>query len=116
MLAKGCGNRLPFQKNPALGQRKAIMIASKSSFEPQSSEPLPNSSKVYVSGQIHPELRVPLREIKLTPTKSFNGKVEANAPVRVYDCSGSWGDSDFHGEVERGLPALRREWILQRGD
>ncbi len=92
------------------------MIASKSAFEPQSSEPLPNSSKVYVSGKIHPDIQVPLREIQLTATKSFNGNTEPNEPVHVYDCSGPWGDPEFHGEVEQGLPPLRGEWILKRGD
>jgi phosphomethylpyrimidine synthase len=36
--------------------------------------------------------------------------------VRVYDCSGPWGDPAFAGTSEQGLPALRREWILKRGD
>src|SRR6185369_3812226 len=27
-----------------------------------------------------------------------------------------WGDPAFTGTVEQGLPALRRDWILQRGD
>ena len=71
------------------------MIASKESFEPHSSEQLPNSSRVYVEGQIHQDIRVPMREIKLSPTKAFNGKIEENAPVRVYDCSGPWGDPSF---------------------
>src|SRR5437870_12387325 len=92
------------------------MIASKSSFEPQSTEPLPRSTKVLVAGQIHPDVRVPFREIELSPTKSLNGRAEANAPVRVYDCSGPWSDPEFHGEVEQGLPPLRRKWILARGD
>ena len=92
------------------------MIASKSSFEPQSTEPLPNCAKVYVSGEVHPTVRVPFRQIELSPTKSFNGRVETNSPFRVYDCSGPWGDPNFHGEVERGLPTLRRDWILARGD
>jgi len=92
------------------------MIATKDSFEPHSSEQLPNSRRVYVPGQLHPSVRVPMREIELSPTKNFNGQMEANAPVRVYDCSGPWGDSEFTGTVEEGLPALRREWILQRGD
>ena len=92
------------------------MIAAKDSIEPQSGEPLPNSSRVYVPGKIHPEVRVPFREIKLSPTKAFNGQVEANAPLRVYDCSGPWGDADFAGKVERGLPALRQKWITARGD
>ena len=57
-----------------------------------------------------------MREIELTPTKSYTGAVTPNEPVRVYDCSGPWGDPDFTGTVEQGLPALRREWILKRGD
>jgi len=65
---------------------------------------------------LHPDVRVPMREIELTPTKSFNGQIEANEPVRVYDCSGPWGDPNFKGNVEQGLPALRRDWILKRGD
>ena len=78
--------------------------------------PLPASTRVYVEGKLHPSLRVPMREISLSPTKSFNGREENNEPVRVYDCSGPWGDPTFDGTVEQGLPALRREWILQRGD
>ncbi|MEI8341143.1 MAG: phosphomethylpyrimidine synthase, partial [Verrucomicrobiota bacterium] len=92
------------------------MIASKDSIEPHSSEQLPNSTRVYIQGTLHPEVRVPMREIKLTPTKSFNGSIEVNEPVRVYDCAGPWGDPAFNGKVEEGLPALRRDWILKRGD
>jgi phosphomethylpyrimidine synthase len=92
------------------------MIAPKSAIEPDSSEPLPNSSRIYVEGEIYPDIRVPMREINLAPTKAFNGTVEANEPVRVYDTSGPWADPAFNGDVERGLPALRRAWILKRGD
>jgi phosphomethylpyrimidine synthase len=75
-----------------------------------------NSKKIYVSGKLHPDIRVPFREISLAPTKSMNGEMEGNEPVRVYDTSGPWGDSDFHGDVEQGLPALRAKWIRDRGD
>jgi phosphomethylpyrimidine synthase len=92
------------------------MIATKESFEPSSGEQLPNSKRVYVAGKIHPDVRVPMREIELTPTKSYTGTIEPNEPVRVYDCSGPWGDPNFNGTVEEGLPALRREWILKRDD
>jgi len=92
------------------------MIATKESFEPHSSEQLPASKKVFVPGHIHPDVRVPMREIKLAPTKSHTGAVTPNDPVRVYDCSGPWGDPAFTGTVEEGLPALRRDWILRRGD
>jgi phosphomethylpyrimidine synthase len=103
------------------------MIATNDSFEPStlrssatadghSSEQLPNSRRVYLPGRLHADVRVPVREIKLSPTKSYTGAVEANDPVRVYDCSGAWGDPDFNGTPEEGLPALRREWVLKRGD
>jgi len=92
------------------------MIASKESLEPHSSDQLPNSSRVYVGGSLHPTVRVPLREIALAPTKTFSGEMEANEPVRVYDTSGPWGDPAFDGDVESGLPALRKDWILKRGD
>ncbi len=92
------------------------MIATKDSFEPHSSEQLPKSSRVYVPSQLHADVRVPMREIEVTPTKSYTGTVEANAPVRVYDCSGPWGDPAFTGKSDEGLPALRAEWIRARGD
>ena len=92
------------------------MIATKDSFEPHSGEQLPNSKKIYVAGKIHATVRVPMREIEVGDTRSYTGTVEKNAPVRVYDCSGLWGDPDFNGSVEEGLPSLRREWILKRGD
>jgi phosphomethylpyrimidine synthase len=92
------------------------MIAKRDSIEPQSGDRLPNSSRVYVAGRLHDGVRVPFREIKLVATKTRDGSEEANAPVRVYDCSGPWGDPEFSGNVEEGLPTLRREWILKRGD
>jgi phosphomethylpyrimidine synthase len=77
---------------------------------------LPNSQKVYVSGTLHEDVRVPFREISLAPTKTIAGEIEVNEPVRVYDTSGPWGDPDFSGDVEQGLPALRAKWIGDRGD
>ena len=97
------------------------MIAPKDPIEPSyadlsSTNALPASTRVYVKGSIHPEIRVPMREIELSPTKNFSGELEPNAPVRVYDCSGPWGDPDFDGDSSEGLPALRSAWIEKRGD
>ncbi len=78
--------------------------------------PLPNSHKVFVGGKLHPEIRVPFRQITLAPTKTLNGEIEVNEPVRVYDTSGPWTDRDFHGDVTQGLPPLRAKWIRDRGD
>ena len=74
---------------------------------------LPASQKVYVETG---ELRVPFREIALSPTKAMDGTVEANLPVRVYDTSGVWTNPDAKCDVREGLPALRRDWIESRGD
>ena len=91
------------------------MIASKETLRPQSTEPLPNSARKYVAGKLHPELRVPFREIQLTATPSKTGAAQENAPILVYDCSGPWGDPEFHGDLRKGLPQVRRDWILGRG-
>src|ERR1043165_256237 len=76
---------------------------------------LPNSQRVYVEGKTG-GLRVPFREVSLQPTRMPDGRVEANEPVRVYDTSGPWGDPEVKCDVRDGLAALRREWILARGD
>src|ERR1700730_14388416 len=88
---------------------------SKSALSAVSSS-LPNSKKIYVAGKLHPDIRVPFREISLAPTKTMSGEVEVNEPVRAYDNSGPWGRADCDLDVTRGLPPLRRDWILNRGD
>src|SRR6266571_5851481 len=75
----------------------------------------PKSQRVYVSNG-SPNARVPMREIHLNPTRNVTGALEENSPVRVYDTSGPWGDPDARCSVHDGLPALRREWIVARGD
>jgi phosphomethylpyrimidine synthase len=92
------------------------MIAANDSIEPQSSSVLPNSQRVYVPGSLHPEIRVPFREIRLSPTKTLSGQTEINEPVRVYDCSGPWGDPDQAPDSSQGLAAIRADWIRARGD
>jgi phosphomethylpyrimidine synthase len=76
---------------------------------------LPNSRRVYVDGKL-PGVRVPFREITQSPSRELNGDLVANLPVRVYDTSGPWGDPDVRCDSANGLPSLRREWILARGD
>jgi phosphomethylpyrimidine synthase len=92
------------------------MIANRDASEPHSSQHQPAGKRVYVEDSLNQDLRVPMREIELTPTTTVSGQLEANDPVRLYDTSGAWGDPAFTGTVEQGLPALRRDWILARGD
>ena len=83
---------------------------------------LPSSRKIYVEtngntvNQTKHNLRVPFREIALSPSKDFDGRLEENPPVRVYDTSGIWTDPKMKCDVREGLPALRRDWIVGRGD
>ncbi len=71
--------------------------------------PLPASKKIYLDGDIHSDIRVPVREIALHPTAK-------EPPVRVYDTSGPYSDPDVTIDIEKGLPRIREEWILARGD
>ncbi|MCC5808309.1 MAG: phosphomethylpyrimidine synthase ThiC [Opitutales bacterium] len=86
---------------------------------PDTSKPenrlFPNSTRVYVQGS-RPDLRVPMREISLSPTRTPDGRLEENEPVRVYDTSGPWGDPEFHGDCAKGIPGVRGEWIRERDD
>ncbi len=82
-------------------------------------EPFPASKKVYVPGILHPNIRVAMREIELTDTVNKFAKiskVEKNASVTVYDTSGPFTDPNVEIDLAKGLPRLRQEWILQRGD
>src|SRR5215212_8282739 len=93
------------------------MIATKDSLESDSSDyVMPNSQRVYVEGELHPEIRVPFREITQANTKGFDSTIEPNEPIRVYDCSGPWGDADQAPDSSQGLAPLRAEWIRRRGD
>ncbi|SEM89633.1 phosphomethylpyrimidine synthase ThiC [Lihuaxuella thermophila] len=74
----------------------------------------PASKKVYVKGS-RPDILVPMREIQLSPTKDWRGETP-NEPVRVYDTSGPYTDPDAAIDLRKGLPKLRRQWILERGD
>ena len=79
-------------------------------------QPFPASRKMYVEGT-QPGVRVPMREISLTPTRAANGgKSSPNAPVTMYDTSGPYTDPDAKINVHSGLAPLRRNWILGRND
>ena len=76
--------------------------------------PFPNSTKVYIEGS-RPDIRVPMRAVAQSDTPaSFGG--ETNPPVFVYDTSGPYTDPAAEIDIRRGLPALRRAWIEERGD
>jgi phosphomethylpyrimidine synthase len=80
-------------------------------------EPFPASRKVYVKGQLH-NIKVAMREVSLSDTKLHGrfGETEPNPPVTIYDTSGPYTDPEANIDVKKGLPRLREQWILDRGD
>ena len=82
----------------------------------------PSSRKIYVvtNGDSRNdgkhELRIPFREISLSPSRNMDGTLEENPDIRVYDTSGFWSDPNVRCDVRDGLPGVRRDWILARGD
>jgi phosphomethylpyrimidine synthase len=81
--------------------------------------PLPGSRKIYVSGSLHPFIRVPMREITQTPTRlgpGSNGRELSNPPVVVYDSSGPFSDAGRSVDLRLGLEPVRAEWIRARQD
>lgn len=79
-----------------------------------STSPFPSSKKVYAQGS-RPDLKVPMRQVSLTPTSGRFGN-EDNPPMSLYDTSGPYTDPAVQTDVRLGLPALRRNWIVERGD
>ena len=77
--------------------------------------PIIGSKKTYVAGS-RPDIRVPMREIALTPTPKLFGGDEHNAPFAVYDTSGPYTDHDVRIDLLKGLAPLRAQWIADRGD
>lgn len=74
----------------------------------------PGSKKVYVNGS-RSDIRVPMREIQLSPTTGTFGE-EVNEPIRVYDTSGPYTDEHVSVDISRGLDGLCLPWILERDD
>jgi phosphomethylpyrimidine synthase len=79
-----------------------------------STQPFPASEKTFVVGS-RQDIRVPFREITLSPTKAQRGS-EDNPPVRVYDTSGPYTDPNANIDIREGLAPTRLAWILERGD
>ena len=74
----------------------------------------PASKKVYVQGS-RSDIQVPFRQVSLTPTAGRFGQ-EANPPINLYDTSGPYTHDGAELDVRKGLPALRKDWILERND
>jgi len=77
-------------------------------------QPFPNSRKVYIEGS-RPDIRVPMREVTLSPTQTSEG-LEENHPILIYDTSGPYTDPEIEIDLKKGVPAIRAAWIAERDD
>ena len=77
----------------------------------------PNSKRIYIQGS-QSDIRVPMREIQLSPTLIGGSKTEPqfeeNEAIPVYDTSGPYGDPDVAIDVEKGIAKIRSAWIAAR--
>ena len=93
---------------------KQPFVANQAQVDEAAIAPLPNSRKIYVEGS-RPDIQVPMREISQSDTPTGMGG-EKNPPIYVYDCSGPYTDPTAKIDIRAGLPALRQQWIEERGD
>ncbi|MBU3695619.1 phosphomethylpyrimidine synthase ThiC [Dechloromonas sp.] len=93
---------------------KDTFLAANAHVDEAAIQPLPNSRKIYVEGS-RPDIQVPMREISQADTPTGMGG-EQNPPIFVYDCSGVYSDPAAKIDIRSGLPALRAQWIAERGD
>jgi len=85
----------------------------------QSGSAFPQSRRIWITGS-REDIRVPMREITLSPTHIGGSKeqplYEQNEAVPVYDTAGAYGDPAAQIDVHRGLEKLRARWIAERDD
>ncbi|WP_395651871.1 phosphomethylpyrimidine synthase ThiC, partial [Brevundimonas sp.] len=67
------------------------------------------SRKVYVAGELYPDIRVPFREVAVHPSAN-------EPPVTIYDSSGPYTDPTAVIDIKKGLPLVKSSWQLDRGD
>ena len=101
---------------PALPEEPNVELALKDAREQvmQETGAIPTgeragSRKVYVAGELYPDIRVPFREVAVHPSAN-------EPPVTIYDSSGPYTDPTVTIDIKRGLPRVKSSWQLDRGD
>ena len=107
---------VPGTESTAAPTRKAAISSA-----PAETSPFPASRRIYVAGLRYPDIRVPMREISLTPTMTAEapagkGGQRTSSPVTVYDTSGPYTAPGAEIDRKKGLAPLRLDWVLARGD
>mgnify|MGYP001613123145 FL=1 len=78
--------------------------------------PLPGSHKIYRSGKLFPDLKIPFREVHQSESVGANNVKIKNQPQCLYDTSGPYSDPQVSTDIQHGLPELRKKWIQNRND
>ncbi|QBX38915.1 phosphomethylpyrimidine synthase ThiC [Brevundimonas sp. S30B] len=71
--------------------------------------PRAGGRKVYVAGELFPDIRVPFREVAVHPSAN-------EPPVTMYDSSGPYTDPTVAIDIRKGLPKVKSSWQRDRGD
>ena len=108
---KNCPDRNITNDMKAIAQAE---LSTTAKLDADTVRPFPNSKKIYFEGS-RKDIQVPMREIQLSDTVTEQG-TEKNAPLVVYDTSGPYTDPDARIDVRKGLPAIRKNWLLERDD
>ncbi len=102
-----------------MSQSEPSLLKDTAQVDAASVQAFPASSKIYTTGT-RDDIRVPMREIKLTSTSVLDNdgstSLEPNLPVRVYDTSGPYTDPDAEIDIRKGLLSVRESWINERND
>src|SRR5436853_6904318 len=114
MPAQGTCRAATLPGEPLLFCSRGVHTMTITTDPPADTNAFPASRKVYAEGS-QPGVRVPMREISLSPTQGLAGP-ESNPPMRVYDTSGIYTAPDRAVDIREGLTALRERWIRERGD
>ena len=105
------------EKKPS--NRREQRAQAQSFIDSLQGEAFPNSRRIYLEAD-REDIRVPMREIQLSPTLVGGGKdnpqFEENEAIPVYDTAGPYGDPAAVIDVHTGLGKLRARWINERAD
>lgn len=105
--------------DPKMTRREQRAQAQEFIHSLRSGSAFPRSRRIWITGS-RDDIRVPMREIAMTPTPTGGSKdaplYEQNEAVPVYDTAGAYGDPAAEIDVHRGLAKLRAGWIAERDD
>ena len=73
--------------------------------------------KVYIGGNIFPDIKVGMQKVNLTPTvEIIDGEkvMKPNAPIYIYDTGGPYTDEHLSTDPRKGIERIRQSWIEKR--